>query len=133
VAFLEAEQDGATSSHARTDAKGRATLKFRLPATIADGAALVIRATMEFFTVSFVFGSRRSAAVKSGALREMTAGIQIVVNGETREVPTGLGVTGLLSHLGLPARTAWPWPSSAILKFFPDLSGFPQRCCRATG
>jgi thiamine biosynthesis protein ThiS len=28
--------------------------------------------------------------------------IQIVVNGETRDVPTGLGVTGLLSHLGLP-------------------------------
>jgi thiamine biosynthesis protein ThiS len=33
----------------------------------------------------------------------MTAGMQIVVNGETREVPAGLGVTGLLSHLGLPA------------------------------
>ena len=33
----------------------------------------------------------------------MTAGIQIVVNGEAREVPMGLGVTGLLSHLGLPA------------------------------
>ncbi len=33
----------------------------------------------------------------------MTAGIQILVNGERREVPTGLGVTGLLSHLGLPA------------------------------
>ena len=33
----------------------------------------------------------------------MTGGIQIVVNGETREVPTGLGVTGLLLHLGLPA------------------------------
>jgi thiamine biosynthesis protein ThiS len=32
----------------------------------------------------------------------MTGGIQIVVNGEAREVPTGLGVTGLLSHLGLP-------------------------------
>ena len=32
----------------------------------------------------------------------MTAGIQIVVNGEMREVPTGLGVTGLLSHLGMP-------------------------------
>jgi thiamine biosynthesis protein ThiS len=32
----------------------------------------------------------------------MTANIQIVVNGETREVPTGLGVVGLLSHLGLP-------------------------------
>jgi thiamine biosynthesis protein ThiS len=34
----------------------------------------------------------------------MTSGIQIVVNGEAREVPTGLGVTGLLSHLGLPAE-----------------------------
>ena len=34
----------------------------------------------------------------------MTVGIQIVVNGETREVPTGLGVTGLLLHLGLPAE-----------------------------
>jgi len=34
----------------------------------------------------------------------MTAAIQIVVNGEMREVPTGLGVTGLLSHLGLPAE-----------------------------
>jgi sulfur carrier protein len=34
----------------------------------------------------------------------MTASIQIVVNGETREVPTGLGVTALLSHLGLPAE-----------------------------
>jgi len=34
----------------------------------------------------------------------MTAAIQIVVNGETREVPTGLGVTGLLLHLGLPAE-----------------------------
>jgi hypothetical protein len=45
VAFLEGEQDRGTSSHARTDVKGRATLKFRLPATIADGAALVIRAT----------------------------------------------------------------------------------------
>src|ERR1019366_1421553 len=34
---------------------------------------------------------------------EMTAGIQVVVNGETREVPAGLHVTGLLAHLGLPA------------------------------
>jgi sulfur carrier protein len=33
----------------------------------------------------------------------MTADIQVVVNGETREVPSGLGVTGLLLHLGLPA------------------------------
>jgi thiamine biosynthesis protein ThiS len=33
----------------------------------------------------------------------MTVDIQIIVNGEQREVPAGLGVTGLLSHLGLPA------------------------------
>jgi len=33
----------------------------------------------------------------------MSAGMRIVVNGETREVPDGLGVSGLLSHLGLPA------------------------------
>ena len=33
----------------------------------------------------------------------MTSGIQVVINGETRDVPTGLGVTELLSHLGLPA------------------------------
>jgi hypothetical protein len=46
VAFLEGEDDRATSSHARTDAKGRATLKFPLPASIAEGTALVIRATM---------------------------------------------------------------------------------------
>jgi hypothetical protein len=45
VAFLEGEDDRATSSHARTDAKGRATLKFPLPANIAEGTALVIRAT----------------------------------------------------------------------------------------
>jgi len=45
VAFLEGEQDRAPSSHARTDAKGRATLKFPLPANIAEGTALVIRAT----------------------------------------------------------------------------------------
>ena len=32
----------------------------------------------------------------------MTSGIHILVNGESREVPPGLGVTGLLSHLGLP-------------------------------
>jgi sulfur carrier protein len=32
----------------------------------------------------------------------MTPGIQIVVNGEAREVPSGLGVTALLTHLGLP-------------------------------
>jgi hypothetical protein len=45
AAFLEGEKDRATSYHARTDAKGRATLKFAMPATIADGTALVIRAT----------------------------------------------------------------------------------------
>ena len=33
----------------------------------------------------------------------MSAGVQIVVNGEIREVPEGLGVPALLSHLGLPA------------------------------
>jgi thiamine biosynthesis protein ThiS len=33
----------------------------------------------------------------------MTPGIQIVVNGEEREVPAGLQVTGLLAHLGLSA------------------------------
>jgi sulfur carrier protein len=51
----------------------------------------------------------------------MSAGVQIVVNGEPREVPAGLGVPALLSHLGLPAdrvaiernleilpRSAWP-------------------------
>jgi sulfur carrier protein len=32
----------------------------------------------------------------------MMSGIQIVINGETKEVPTGLGVTELLFHLGLP-------------------------------
>jgi thiamine biosynthesis protein ThiS len=33
----------------------------------------------------------------------MSPGILVVVNGETREVPVGLGVAGLLLHLGLPA------------------------------
>jgi len=33
----------------------------------------------------------------------MSGAIQIVVNGEKREVPEGLVVVGLLSHLGLPA------------------------------
>ncbi len=32
----------------------------------------------------------------------MTSGIQISVNGEMREVPAGLGIPALLSHLGLP-------------------------------
>ncbi len=34
----------------------------------------------------------------------MNASIQIVVNGESREVPEGLGVPALLSHLGLPSE-----------------------------
>ncbi|HEY2646008.1 MAG TPA: sulfur carrier protein ThiS [Candidatus Acidoferrales bacterium] len=33
----------------------------------------------------------------------MTPGIRILINGESREVPAGIGVPGLLSHLGLPA------------------------------
>jgi sulfur carrier protein len=33
----------------------------------------------------------------------VTPGIQIVVNGEAREVPAGLAVPALLSHLGLPS------------------------------
>ena len=45
AAFLEGEMDRATSSHASTDAKGRATLTFPLPPTITEGTALVIRAT----------------------------------------------------------------------------------------
>ena len=32
-----------------------------------------------------------------------TGDVQIVVNGETREVPGGLEVSALLSHLGLPS------------------------------
>jgi thiamine biosynthesis protein ThiS len=32
----------------------------------------------------------------------MTAPIRVVINGDPREIPAGLGVTGLLSHLGLP-------------------------------
>jgi sulfur carrier protein len=51
----------------------------------------------------------------------MSAGVKIVVNGEPHEVPEGLGIPALLSHLGLPAdrvaiernleilpRSAWP-------------------------
>ena len=34
----------------------------------------------------------------------MTENIQIIVNGEKRDVPAGLGVTDLLSHLGLPTE-----------------------------
>jgi sulfur carrier protein len=33
----------------------------------------------------------------------MTPGIQIIVNGEARDVPRELSVTDLLSHLGLPS------------------------------
>jgi sulfur carrier protein len=33
----------------------------------------------------------------------MKTGVQIVVNGEMREVPGGLEVSALLSHLGLPS------------------------------
>jgi sulfur carrier protein len=33
----------------------------------------------------------------------MPTAIQIVVNGEPREVPDGIGVSELLLHLGLPA------------------------------
>lgn len=33
----------------------------------------------------------------------MNAGIQIVVNGEAREVAAGIAVPALLIHLGLPA------------------------------
>jgi sulfur carrier protein len=33
----------------------------------------------------------------------MKTGVQIVVNGETHEVPGGLEVSALLSHLGLPS------------------------------
>jgi len=33
----------------------------------------------------------------------MSTEIQIVVNGETRAVPEGLPIPGLLAHLGLPA------------------------------
>jgi sulfur carrier protein len=32
----------------------------------------------------------------------MTTKIQVIVNGEAREVPTGFAVSDLLSHLGLP-------------------------------
>jgi sulfur carrier protein len=33
----------------------------------------------------------------------MSAEVQIMVNGESREVPASLGVSALLAHLGLPA------------------------------
>ena len=44
-AFLESEKDRSASIRANADGKGRATLKFPLPSAVADGTALVIRAT----------------------------------------------------------------------------------------
>jgi hypothetical protein len=44
-AFLEAEKGRSASIRTMADAKGRATVRFQLPATIAQGTALVIRAT----------------------------------------------------------------------------------------
>ena len=43
--FLEADKVRSVPVGARPDAGGRATLKFRLPATVAEGTSLVIRAT----------------------------------------------------------------------------------------
>jgi hypothetical protein len=51
----------------------------------------------------------------------MSQGVQIVVNGEAREVPEGLGVSALLTHLGLPADRV------AI-----ERSGLEPPCSRAT-
>jgi hypothetical protein len=44
-AFLESEKARSTPIRASADVQGRATLKFPLPSTVADGTALVIRAT----------------------------------------------------------------------------------------
>jgi hypothetical protein len=44
-AFLESETARSTPIRASSDVRGRATLKFRLPRAVADGTALVIRAT----------------------------------------------------------------------------------------
>jgi hypothetical protein len=44
-AFLEAGKERSAPFRTRADAKGRATLSFPLPLTVADGTALVIRAT----------------------------------------------------------------------------------------
>jgi thiamine biosynthesis protein ThiS len=33
----------------------------------------------------------------------MTGSIPVTVNGETREIPAGLDIPGLLAHLGLPS------------------------------
>jgi hypothetical protein len=44
-AFLEAGKERSAAFRTRADAKGRATLSFPLPSTVADETALVIRAT----------------------------------------------------------------------------------------
>ena len=44
-AFLENEKDRSAPFRASADVQGRATLKFPLPSAVADGTALVIRAT----------------------------------------------------------------------------------------
>jgi hypothetical protein len=44
-AFLESEKDRSVPIRASADVQGRATLKFPLPSAVADGTALVIRAT----------------------------------------------------------------------------------------
>ena len=44
-AFLERENDRTPCAEAHTDADGRATLKFPMPANVAEGSSLVIRAT----------------------------------------------------------------------------------------
>jgi hypothetical protein len=44
-ALLEHERDRTPCARGRTDAAGHATLKFSMPATVKDGASLVIRAT----------------------------------------------------------------------------------------
>jgi hypothetical protein len=44
-AFLETDKNRSSPFRGRTDARGRATLSFPLPVTVADGTSLVIRAT----------------------------------------------------------------------------------------
>ena len=44
-AFLERDKERTPCARARADAAGRATLKFPMPSTASEGAALVIRAT----------------------------------------------------------------------------------------
>ena len=65
VAFLEDDKDQGTRCRVRTDAQGRATLKFPLPATIGDGAALVIRATKGVLRgeLRFLLKARRGETV----------------------------------------------------------------------